>query len=295
MGYMHIITLYKCPEFFELFTEIYAMEKIHGTSTWLVYSSNNISYHSGGEKTNAFRAIFNDDFLNSQLEIIATLNNWAKIKVHGEAYGAKQQRMSARYGNILKFIVFDIHVENQDGTSYFLNIPEAEEIASKLNLEFVHYVKGPNTATWIEEQANLESVQAIRNGMGHHNREGVVVRPLVEAKFNNGDRAIAKHKNTEFWEQTMRPSLGECVKILNDAEQIVNEWVTDQRFNHVTDRVLRDKDNKKIERSDIKIFISLMIEDVKREAENEIVWSGQLKKLIGNKTALKVKNKFGFK
>lgn len=65
------------------------------------------------------------------METIAKLNNWKNIKVHGEAYGAKQQKMVKTYGKILKFIVFDIRVENQDGTEYFLNIPEAEEIASK--------------------------------------------------------------------------------------------------------------------------------------------------------------------
>lgn len=131
--------------------------------------------------------------------------------------------------------------------------------------------------------------------MGHnHNREGVVVRPLVEAKFKNDDRAIAKHKNAEFWETTNRPSLGEYVKIISDADQIVEEWVTDQRFSHVMDRVLKDKENKEIERLDIKTFISLMIEDVERESEGEVIWSKQLPKSIGKKTVLMMKNKFPY-
>ena len=145
-----------------------------------------------------------------------------------------------------------------------MDIPDAEKIAKSIGLEFVDYVKGPNTAEWIETQSNLHSVQAIRNGIGEGKpREGVVVRPINECILENGQRAITKHKNAAFWEIKSRRPLGERVKVLENVLEIVDEWVTQERFKHVTDRGLQKKEDKTVILSDIKTFIELMVEDVK--------------------------------
>lgn len=300
MGYMHITPLYKLPDFFELFKEVYAMEKIHGTSTWVTYdiSAPELKYHSGGEKLEKFKALFNHGSLQNDLTKLAIENNWSIIRIHGECYGNKQQKMSKIYGNKLKFIAFDIYITkinnitNNDKQSYFLDVPDAEKISKLLGLEFVDYVKGPNTPDWIEEQSKMQSIQAIRNGIGPgKSREGVVIRPLIESLFTDGKRAIAKHKNSEFSEITSKRPLGEHLKILDDAQDIVNEWVTEERFNHVADRILQKKDDKKIGLGDIKTFIELMIEDVKREADGEIIWSNSVDKRIRQKTGLMFRDK----
>ena len=90
------------------------MEKIHGTSTWITYENNStfLKYHSGGENAVNFRALFDDESLKTHLAKIAEENNWSMMKIHGECYGAKQQKMRTTYGNALKFIVFDIFAED---------------------------------------------------------------------------------------------------------------------------------------------------------------------------------------
>lgn len=285
MGYMHIISLCKWPEFFQAFQQVYAMEKIHGTSAWITLTdTNEIFFHSGGESAANFTALFDQEKLKRDLITIKTENNWTQVKVHGEAYGAKQQGMGKTYGPNLKFVVFDVNIDNK-----FLDVKAAEDIAQRLGLEFVHYEIGPNTPEWIEAQANLDSVQSVRNGMGPHPREGVVVRPIVESVtmfMRENTRAIAKHKNATFWEIKTRKPLGERLQVMNDVNEIVDEWVTDERFKHVIDRVLQTKENKVLTIKDVASFITLMIEDVKREGEGEMTWSENLEKGIRRQAGL---------
>jgi RNA ligase len=286
---MHIESLYKCPKFFNLFPEVYAMEKIHGTSAWIHLNGNELNFHSGGEQHNNFVALFDENFLKSTMMAILQANNWTQIKIHGEAYGYNQQAMSETYGNKRKFIVFDVLYTTSASDSQFLDVPDAELVAKRLDLEFVHYTAGPNTPEWIEDEANKESVQAVRNGMGSGKpREGVVVRPVHEAMIGF-NRAIFKHKNAAFWEIASPRPLGSRVKVMTDVEEIANEWVTLQRFNHVEDRVLQTKDEKKLVLKDIGPFINLMVEDVQREAGDEIIWTNDVAKQIRKKTGMMFK------
>ena len=293
MGYIHIESLYKLPIFFKQFKEVFAMEKIHGTSSWITFETNHdLNYHSGAETTDNFKALFDDKHLQDNLMKISIENNWNKIKIHGEAYGGKQQGMSETYGNKLKFIVFDIFVvdNNEEIQDKFLNIPEAEKIAIELGLEFVYYKKIKNTPELIEEEAEKESIQAIRNGKGiGKSKEGIVIRPIDET-YILGKRAIAKYKNKEFWEIKSRRPLGEVLKILENQDEIINEWLTEMRFQHVLDRVLQMKEKKEFEKKDIKIVIDLMVEDIFRESQGEIIWSNDIEKAIKRKTGIMFKN-----
>lgn len=292
MGYMHIDSLYKCPQFFELFAKVYALEKIHGTSAWIFYDAktSTLKLHPGGEKIEHFKVLFDEEFLKTKLANICLINQWDLIKVHGEAYGGKQQKMFNTYGPNLKFIVFDVYFESK-GQTGFIDVPEAENIAMSLSLDFVHYYLIDNKPEIIEMESNKKSVQAIRNGMGSDkNREGVVVKPIVESTMPNGKRAIFKHKNAEFWEiQTRRP-LGEKLKVVSEIDQIVLDWVTKQRYEHVKDRVLQQKETKNLEKGDIRTFLNLMVEDVKRESEGEVIWTDNLERSIRQKTALMFKS-----
>lgn len=283
MGYMHITSIYKWPEFIEAFKQVYAMEKIHGTSVWITHNENNeLQFHSGGENRDAFVALFDQSKLHARLCHLKIQNQWKIIKIHGEAYGGKQQKMAHTYGPKLQFIVFDVRCDGQ-----FLDVPVAESIARQLDLEFVHYQLGPCESKWIEEQANLDSVQAVRNGMGQHPREGVVIRPLNETRLffrKEHIRAIAKHKNAAFMEVKTKKPLGEKLSVMTDVVSIVDEWVTDERLKHVIDRVLQTKDDKTLTIRDITQLIDLMVEDVQREGDGEMVWSENLVKSIRKQT-----------
>ena len=125
-------------------------------------------------------------------------------------------------------------------------------------------------------------MQAFRNGIkGDKEREGVVLRPLIELTKNNGDRIIVKHKGDNFLEtKTKREVDPEQLKILEDAKAIAEEWVTPMRLSHVLDKLGNPTEIEKTGE-----VIKAMIEDVKREAKGEIKESKPAMQFVGKKTA----------
>ncbi len=106
MGYIHIEHLYKCPDLFELFNEIYAMEKIHGTSGWICLANPSnpvrlsektgiyLKFHGGSVASKDFSALFDVAQLESDFESVLMNNNWSSMKIHGEVYGSNIQGMA---------------------------------------------------------------------------------------------------------------------------------------------------------------------------------------------------------
>jgi len=292
MGYLHIDNLYKNQEIL-MFKECYAMEKIHGTSAHITFLRihkgeledeipweyfYHIKFSSGGEKHDKFANLFNKEELIERFKEIGVDD----MIVYGEAYGGKQQGMSDTYGKKLKFIVFDIKMGHS-----WLNVLDAEKITKQLGLEFVHYVKIPTGLGFIDGERDTDSVQAYRNGIGKgKKREGVVLRPLIEVKKNNGARIICKHKRDDFREtKTKREINPETLKILSEAKAIAEEWVTEMRLTHVLD---------KFPEADITQtgnVVKAMIEDIKREGDKEINWSKEVSNMIGKKSAIIFKNR----
>ena len=290
MGYLHINNLYKDQKILML-DEVYAMEKIHGTSAHIRFKDGQISFFSGGEKHESFKSLFNEEFLKIALDSFGI----AEIIINGEAYGGKCQGMSKTYGKELKFIVFDVRFNGQ-----WLPVPAAEQVAKMLKLEFVHYVKITTKLSEIDRERDADSVQAIRNGMGEgHKREGVVLRPLEELVDDRGNRLIVKHKRAEFIEtKTPREVNPDKQLILKEANAIAEEWVTEMRLQHVLSQVivfkkLREKsDDVTLDVTDTKFVIEFMFEDVKREAKGEILESQEARKAIGKRTAILFKKTF---
>ena len=280
MGYLHIQNLYR-EQTILLFKECYATEKIHGTSTHISfnYEQKKVSFSSGGEGHEKFVKLFDAQKL---LDGFISLFN-DDVVIFGEGYGGKQQGQSDRYGKELKFIAFDVKVGN-----HWLSVPNAEDVATKLGLEFVHYVKIPTTIEAIDAERDADSVQAVRNGMGAgHKREGVVLRPLVEMRVNNGDRVISKHKGAEFGEtKTHRDVDPEKLKVLTEANEIAEEWVTAMRLEHVLDKL-----PNVVDMSAIPVVIKAMVEDVYREGKGEFVESKSVEIAIGRKTAVMFKKR----
>lgn len=275
MGYLHINNLYK-DQTILMFKECYAMEKIHGTSAHISWNvkEQKVKFFAGGEGYEKFVALFDQEFLQSKCSELFRISN---AIIYGEAYGGKQQGMKATYGENLKFIGFDVLIND-----IWLNVPNAEGVCKSLNIEFVDYAKVSTDIGSLHAERDKQSSQAIRNGIGEDRmREGVVLRPLMEFTMNNGDRVIAKHKRDEFKETKNPRNIDpEKMKIVEDAKAIAEEWVTENRMQHVLDKLPKD-----ISVESTKDVIIAMIEDVYREAKGEIVESKEVEKSIGSRTA----------
>lgn len=279
MGYMHINNTYK-DQTILLFKECYALEKIHGTSANISWRNESITFSSGGESHSKFCSLFDKNKLSEKLQ-----NRFGNVEViiYGEAYGGSQQKMSETYGKDLKFIVFDVYTADK-----FLDVPDAEMVASELGLEFVSYCRIPATIESLNSERDKPSVQAVRNGITTPKpREGVVLRPIYEFTNKYGERVISKHKGSEFAERKNVPEISkDNQKVLDDANSIAEEWVVANRLDHVLDKLGNPTDIKAVGS-----VIQAMIEDVLREANGEIVVSKEVRKAISNKTAVLFTNR----
>ena len=276
MGYAHIDNLYRNREIM-IFREVFALEKIHGTSAYVAWRDNGLSFSSGGETHDRFVGLFDQAQLR---ERFALLGENARVTVYGEAYGGKQQGMKKLYGEQLRFITFDV---NFDG--HWLSVPDACILVHALGLEFVHYESGPATVEWIDAQRDAPSVQAVRNGVGEGlPREGVVLRPPIEVTKNNGERICAKHKAEAYKEMTTHRPLGNDPVVLTAADEIANEWVTEMRLSHVLG-ALQAKHGQEMGLQNMRLVLDAMVEDVQREAKGEIVESVAGRRAISQRTS----------
>ncbi len=277
MAYMHIDNLYKADaQDILLFHECYALEKIHGTSANILWDGWVVNFFSGGEKRARFIALFDHIVLRETFEEMFGIDG-AHVTIYGEAYGGKCQGMSATYGKELRFIAFEVKVGD-----VFLSVPQAADVVKKVGLEFVHYDKCPTDLTTLDNLRDALSCQAIRNGMGAHPREGIVLRPLIELRKNNGSRIIVKHKGEAFRERTSIPEVDPAKREkLIEARAIADEWVTEMRLTHVLDALnavgwgMRETGR----------VIEAMTKDVIREAGGEITNAKDVRKAIGQRAA----------
>ncbi len=272
MGYLHIGNLYKEQDIL-LFKECYALEKVHGTSAHVRWYDRTLHFHSGGVSQEAFEKLFDMTMLLHRFELLGHDD----VTVYGEAYGGKMQKMGDTYGRALNFIVFDVKVGD-----CWLSVPDMAEVAKGLNLESVPFERIPTTLEAIDAARDAPSVVAKRRGCGaDKQREGVVLRPLIEVTKNNGERIITKHRLEKFNERATAQAVTDPakLKVLQEAEAIANEWVTEMRLTHVLDK-LQAKEMKDTPR-----VIVAMKEDVYREAKGEIVESKEAEAAIGKRTA----------
>jgi hypothetical protein len=258
------------------------MEKIHGTSAHISFKDNTLIFFSGGEKYNNFVALFNQEQLLSKFKEINIAGGLCEVTIYGEAYGGKCQGMSATYGKELKFIAFEVKIGER-----WLNVIDADEICKSLEIEFVHYEKASTDIELLDKLANAFSVQAKRNGIIEDKlREGIVLRPLIELRKNNGERIIAKHKNEVFKERQHQPKLTQDkLEVFDEVNKIAEEFVTEMRLIHILDK-FGSLDISKLEN-----IIKAMIEDVEREAKGEILENRDVRKAISKRTAELVKRK----
>lgn len=278
MGYLKIPNLYKDQSVL-MFKECYALEKIHGTSAHVGFRDGFLKFFSGGCSHVVFQELFDQEALS---RIFLELGH-PEVVVYGEACGGKLQRMRETYGEQVRFIAFDVKIGDT-----WLSVPNAYSVCEKLGLDFVHYVKVEATVEQLDFYRDRDSDAALHLcGCGSGKmREGVVIRPLVEVTKSNGQRVIAKHKRAEFAEtKTYREVDPEKHKVLKEAQEIAEEWVTPMRLIHVLDKFGGETG---MERT--KEVILAMIEDILTEGAGEIVDSKPARTAIGRKTASLLKH-----
>lgn len=273
MGYLHIPNLYR-PEAADLllFSRLWSLEKIHGTSAHVTWRGGAVSLSPGGETAARFAALFDVADLRSRFAAAGHED----VVVYGEAYGGRQQAQAWRYGPDLRFAAFDVSVAVGERRGW-LAAPAAAALCARLGLEFVHYELVPSDLASLDAQRDAPSVQARRNGVaGDQPREGVVLRPEVELFRGDGSRLIAKHKRHEERETRTPREVGDpaALAVVTDADAAAFEWVTDTRMEHVLDKVQPSgvRDTARV--------LDAMVEDVLREGEGMVVDTPALRKAI---------------
>lgn len=289
MGYLKIKNLHKDSTMLSLFKEIYVMEKIHGTSTHITYKNGELRFFKGGIGGQfTFEKLFNEKEL---LDKFKSLGH-DSVVVFGEGYGGSTQKMSKTYGPDLKFVAFEVQIEE-----YWLSVDKAYNVVQKLDLDFVHFVGGPSTEEFINKWRDADSDQAIKNGMGEgHKREGVVIRPIVEVFDNGGNRFIAKHKRADFSEQkTQMPLDPEKQKKFNKAKDFAEEFVVPMRLRHVIDKIKSENENFEMDMKFTRDVVLATIADIAIEEGDRITWDKSIEKAIGKQTSQLFKRMvFGF-
>jgi len=278
MGYYEIENLYKDQRIL-MFRECFAMEKIHGTSAKIIYKKEEgipkIIFFSGGASLKEFSDLFNLEQLLLRFNMLCA----ESVIVYGEAYGGKMQAMSHTYGKKLKFVVFEVKIDDN-----WLSVDHADDLATRmLDLEFVYYNRISTTIEALDAERDAPSVQAVRNGIIEpREREGIVIRPIIELIGNDGKRIISKHKGEKFRETATHRKIidPDKLEVLKAAKAIANEWVTDMRLTHVLQAFPETVDLK-----DIPTIIKAMYDDVIKESKGEIEITADLRKAIGTNTA----------
>lgn len=272
MAYIHLENLYKNNSVLQTGADVYALEKIHGTSAHVSWHpTQGLRFSAGGGKHETFVAMFDEAKLKAAM-------GDTPVVVFGEYYGGSMQRMSVTYGPVAKFVAFDVKIGD-----VWLSVPEMNEFCAVCGIEAVDWRRVPATVEAVNEERDRDSVQAVRNGMGEGKiREGVVIRPIVEAVDKFGSRIMAKHKRAEFAERGTVPEVDPVkLQVLTDARTIADEWVVPMRLEHVLQRfpgeVLTVKDTRRV--------IDAMIEDVRRESAGEVVWSSEVGAAIARKAS----------
>jgi hypothetical protein len=288
MGYLHIANLYKDQKILN-FKRCYALEKVHGTSAHISWDEeahkvqggkySGLTFFGGGESHERFAGLFDPQALRDAFLALGC----PKVTVYGEAYGGRQQGMSHTYGPDLRFIVFDVMIGET-----WLNVPNMDQVATKLGLEVVPWEETSTDLDSLNALRDKPSEVAIRRGMGNDKkREGVVLRPLEEMTTNNDHRVIVKHKIDKFGERNTPQDVKNVdpnkLVVLAKANEIANEWVTEERLTHVLDHMTVDGKRPQIQ--DTGKIIANMVEDVYREAKGEIVESKEAVAAISRKTA----------
>ena len=280
MGYAKIVNAYRgeaAPIF--LFKEVYALEKIHGSSSHIAWHDGIVTYFSGGEKHERFVALFDHEALVAAFTALGHTN----VTVYGEVYGGSMQGMAKRYGPKLRFVAFEVFIGAEGGTGgTWLNVPNAADVVAKVGLEFVHYRLVSTDLPTLDAERDAPSEQARRNGVeGDQPREGVVLRPPLEFSCN-GARVMVKHKRAEERETATPRNIDDpAVKAAYDtAQAVAEEYVVPMRLVHVLQKLPQD-----IAIEGTGKVVKAMVDDILVECAGEFTDTKEVRTAIGKRAA----------
>ena len=297
MGYLHINNLAKDDKVL-LFKEVWATEKVHGTSAHVSWNPDQqrIVYFSGGASAESFRALFDGAFEERFMKLVGQNGKGVEVVVYGEAYGGKMQGMRLTYGNELRFIAFEVRIG-----CYWLSFDKVREIAKDLGLEVVPGKVIPATEEALTEYRNSPSEVAVLRGCQDNTdrfgnkpplREGIVIRPLVEMRTDDNSRVMAKFKNPCFSERESRKDAdfpSERKQETLRAEAAAKDFTTETRLEHVLDAL----GLKEPTLQDTPKVIKGMVEDILREGAGEVEDSKTLRREIGRISVKLFRQKLG--
>lgn len=169
------------------------------------------------------------------------------------------------------WVCFDILVKNDDNAVY-LNPIDVEWICNDLDIPVIeNRFEGT-----LEECLNydINFVDDIGNKLfglpiieKDNITEGVVIKPMVFSRFDDGTRVIGKHKTSKFREQRQRTKV-EFVMPEKEKEYMnkLNGYITESRYYSVISKLTDD------EKKNFSKILHGFIEDVWKDFRKDIDW-----------------------
>lgn len=170
-------------------------EKLDGMNTQIYFDGHTITF---GGRTE--RAQIPADLMNYLIRTFGGETNEELFEqkfgemgviLFGEGYGPKIQKGGGLYRDDVSFALFDVYIPEKD---IWMKRESVADIAKTFNISTVPHI-GQGT---IQEAINFVKTQPRSRINEAHEMEGVVARPLVELKDNQGKRVIVKIKVRDF-------------------------------------------------------------------------------------------------
>ena len=279
MGYLHIDNLQRRLDLYAEYRgrDMYALEKIDGTSASisLARGASTLELSPGCGSLHTFKAWvgLRPSILPVLQELLEQNPDAHTVTLFGEIYGGKIQKMRESYGEAQRFIGFDVRMDEDR----WLSVPECADVCQRADVPMVAWEIVPFTVEELDRVRYKDSTLALQMGCGAKMREGIVVRPIAE-EVRRGRRVIFKFKRPEFSERSSCMDTTLLTQVLTNAATIVDEWVTPMRLAHVLDKLPTVGIEQTSE------VVGAMVEDVRREAGDEIVWAPDLERCIAAHT-----------
>lgn len=295
MGYLHILNLFARKQILNN-KELFAQEKIHGTSAHITLQLENdklrIDYSSGGAAGVPFKSVIDAqlNLVEAEKLVRAWKDHYRKLTIYGEAFGGKLNQMRSTYGDSLHFWAFDLKwtmpetfglppaVEGLPapteevtlpGKEGWFDVDDAQAIVRSLNINFIEVVKTTNDILELDRLRDLPSVIAAHVfPSGDKRNEGIVIKTRIDGQ---GQRDEAKHKQGWASEKGVAATIDpERQTRIEQGQAYAKEWVNMMRVEHVAGHILRDlppERAKVLTLRDIPLFIPEIVKDVRQEAE----------------------------
>ncbi|QAX98490.1 RNA ligase 2 [Aeromonas phage AsFcp_2] len=200
---------------------------------------------------------------------VGVFGEYAGIMTHG-----KWIQTGIEYGP-QDFYVFDVLIQEKDGSQFMLEDLQVEELCKALGLKTAPLLKVGTFAEIMKIPVDLQSVvmevnagKAIDIRVGTDNiAEGYVAKPNVPARFKNGNRVAIKCKNEKWSETGKGRAVQAVVKELSEKDNAlvldITRYITDNRLKNVLSKMDTPNTNE------FGKVLGLMSKDVQKDYERD--------------------------